>query len=118
MRQFRLLQSCLVSRPARSLWPTVVPRQIEPLQIGQRTIHASRMLRVESDNLRTAIREIQDKFVEAKDEYEMALESQGTTYAVEDNETARDVAAELYDSTMSRSFKLTDVLGKQSMMAL
>lgn len=49
------------------------------------------------------MRTIQDKFVEAKDEYETALESQGTTYAVEDNETARELAAELqtvYDEIM------------------
>lgn len=57
----------------------------------------------ESAALGRAVRTIQDKFVEAKDEYETALESQGTTYAVEDNETARELAAELqtvYDEIM------------------
>lgn len=57
----------------------------------------------ESQALQRAIRQIQEKFIEAKDEYEVALESQGTTYAVEDNETARQIASELsevYDGVM------------------
>ena len=61
-------------------------------------------MRLDSPALAAAIRQIQDKFVEAKDEYEMALESQGTTYAVEDNETARELAkelAEVYDGIMT-----------------
>lgn len=73
-------------------------------------------LLVDTPALAKAIREIQDKFVEAKDEYEVALENQGTTYAVEDNETARAVAGELstlYEEIMSGQ-RLTDA-EKQTM---
>ncbi|BFZ53037.1 hypothetical protein PYCC9005_000060 [Savitreella phatthalungensis] len=38
---------------------------------------------------------IQEQFVLAKDEYELALESAGTTYAAEDNELARAEAKTL-----------------------
>ena len=85
------------SRRAHQRVLNTTPTSRQPFSTTQR-------LRADSPTLASAIRKIQDKFVEAKDEYELALESQGTTYASEDNETARDMAKELstlYDGMMS-----------------
>ena len=64
--------------------------------LQRRTVHTCMILRKDSPGVTEAVARIQQLYVEAKDEYEIALDSQGTTYAAEDNETARSLADELY----------------------
>ncbi|ORY87815.1 hypothetical protein BCR37DRAFT_390332 [Protomyces lactucae-debilis] len=71
--------------------------------------HATGRLSADSPNVTKAVQELQELFVEAKDEYETALDSAGTTYAAEDNELARECAQKLkerYDALMADSSTL------------
>ena len=70
-------------------------RAQSPVAVQSRSFISTRLRRHDTPGVTKAVKRLQQLFVEAKDEYEMALESQGTTYAVEDNETARQVAGEL-----------------------
>ena len=65
--------------------------------LQQRPLTTTRTLRQDSDAYKLAHESIQAKFVEARDEYETALESANTTYAYEDNEVARLVSRELQE---------------------
>jgi hypothetical protein len=74
------------------------------------SFHASARAYADSENVSKTVRMLQELFVEAKDEYEMALDSAGTTYAAEDNELARDCAKKLkdaYDGVMSKDSALS-----------
>ncbi|CCG81057.1 protein of unknown function [Taphrina deformans PYCC 5710] len=92
--------------PKRVPGPWAASSIERPQHLHARLFSQTRPSGIDSPALARAIRTIQDKFVEAKDEYECALESQGTTYTVEDNETARELAGELtqvYETIMTGS---------------